>query len=129
VVPGPATSAPPLSCRVEVVNPITQSDRLPLGTPYSLRVTGSSSFPSGAVVLLRRPTPGQEQRPRVAWVKAIGAGSSGQAVEVGSFSMEAGTGETTADPIRHQEPPGATFDLELRPADRPAVTCGTLFGY
>jgi hypothetical protein len=96
---------------------------------YSLRITASSSSPSATLVLLRRPTAGQQGRPPEAWSRPVGI-VAGQPLVVGTFAMREGTGPSGgADPVVHQEPPQASFDLQLRAGAGPVVSCGILLGY
>jgi hypothetical protein len=121
----PVTSPPPTCSTLVISSPGPEANRLPLVTPYNLRITVSSGF-TGGLALVRRAPAGRLPE---AWVVSNVAGNAGQAVEVGAFSMQPGTGPTTYNnPIVHQEPPQATFDLQLRANGRPVVSCGVLLG-
>jgi hypothetical protein len=63
-------------------------------------------------------------------VRPLGAATTGQSIDIGTFLMEPGTLDTTdGNPTVHYEPldRAPTFDVQLR-ADGQAPTCGTLSG-
>ena len=125
VVPGPITTQPP-GCTTTILEPAPgTTDQLPKDVPYRVRIRAGRATPSGDLVLVRQPSTGVTPADR--WTEPAPALSSGQELVSQPHTM---TGLPGADSsVVHHEPAGARFELQLRVAGRPPVSCGQLRGY
>jgi len=133
----PSTGPPRITCTGQLLKTADggPGNRLPTADPvtgepsYGMRVTVSSGpFPAASLVLVRqRPTSSQGSE---AWTKAVGP-AAGPTVQVTGFAMLLDTSPPPPAPpanrIVHREPPGATFELQLRFGGR-SLGCGSFLG-